>query len=462
MSEVTPHIQDCVAFLAITSKDFLGLVRPYLDPKLLPSEVTYKVVTACFDYFDTTRDAPKDHICDALDYTLKASRPETIELCYNFLDRITMMKPPNVDYVFHRLSEFIRSRTFEIAAVEFVKMIDQGEIEGARLLMSNALHAGLKSVETGVEYFTDKTTLYADLDDSIMPIGIEGIDKWRKGLSRGEFAVWLAGPKGKKTWSLVHLGTVGLMRGLNVAYYSFECSEKELAVRFDRAIGSLKGLDKRYKQIPRYFFDPASGLVKSEMIDRPCITDTTARKNARKVLERFGGRLFLKKFPMGSKTILDVEAHLNELERFQKFVPDLLITDYGDIMKPIDAFKPTRDQINETYIHHKRIADERAIISATASQSTRQTIYSKVVNKTAAAEDIRKVANCDIMWSTAQTEPMKEQSIGIVRVVAARIGVEDIVTGVVTNLDMGQMYSESFPYKLGIQLADVPESEENE
>ena len=457
MSEITAHVQDAVTFLCITNTEFLGIVRPYLDTKLLPSEVSFRVIDACFRYYDTTKEAPRDHLCDVLDYELKTVREETQQLIFNYIDRISQIKPPNVDYALHRLSEFLQARTFEVAAVDFVKMIDRGELDEARLLMSTALHAGLHTVETGLDLLNDKTSFYEDEDDSIMPCGIPGIDRNRKGYSRGEFFCILAGPKGKKSWTLVHTAVTGLLHGLNVAYYSFEMSEKQLAARIDRTIGSFKGIDNKYKKVPRFYYDTVTNKTKFEMIDRPCITSVKDRVAARKVIKRFGGRIFLKKFPMGGKSILDVEAHLNELERFEKFVPDLIITDYADIMKPIDAKKQTRDQVNETYINHKRLADERSAVVGTASQTGRGFINSSIISKAAPAEDIRKSANVDLMLSIAQTEQMKEQSIASAFVAAARTGKDSFGCGIVMNLDIGQFCTESFELKSGIQLADEEE-----
>ena len=44
-------------------------------------------------------------------------------------------------------------------------------------------------------------------------------------------------------------------------------------------------------------------------------------------------RLKMKEFPTGLASILDIEAHLESMKLYEDFDPDVIIADYGDIMR---------------------------------------------------------------------------------------------------------------------------------
>jgi hypothetical protein len=108
-------------------------------------------------------------------------------------------------------------------------------------------------------------------------------------------------------------------------------------------------------------------------------------------------------------------------------------------MAPIDGQKSPRDQINETYIWHKRIADERNILVVTASQGTREALERPRFSLRDFAEDIRKVANCDMAFGLCQSRQQNEDSVGRFVLMASRdtemVGVESVFG---MALDIGQ------------------------
>lgn len=452
--ELSGHIQDSIAYLAITSSDFLKLVRNFVDTELFSSDIVHIVMRACYKYFDLTKEAPGDHICDIIADEIKAVPEAKRDLVMLFLDRVSQMREPNAEYVTSKLNEFVKSRTFQMAAVEFVKLIDHKRFVEAELLMYNALKAGVHSLNVGCDYFTDFSSIYKQkADDYLTAMGLAHFDCYKR-YKRSELGVVLGGYKGKKSYCLHHIGVESLIRGLNVLHVSHENSRELCELRYDRMVGSLVDEEDRNRPVLIRHFNKSTEKIDSVYAKRPCVSDPVERKKARAILRRYGGRLIIKKYPMGSCDMRDLESYLDHLERFEGFVPDVLLNDYPDIQKPLDSSKQVRDQLNETYIYHKRIADERSMLVVVPSQATRAAIRAKRLTMKDFAEDVRKLANCDWAIAVCQTDAQATSGLGSLYIVAARDGLMDVGCGFVLNLETGHFASDSFPLKLGVSVAD--------
>lgn len=458
--ELSGHIQDSIAYLAITSSDFLKLVRNFVDTELFSSDVVHIVMRACYKYFDLTKEAPGDHICDIIADEIKSVPEAKRELVTLFLDRVSQMREPNAAYVTTKLNEFVKSRTFQMAAVEFVKLIDHKRFSEAELLMYNALKSGVRSLNVGCDYFVDFSTMYGDHEESLVSMGLVYFDSYRQ-FHRSELGVVLGGYKGKKSYTLHHIGVRALVRGLNVLHVSHENSQDICERRYDRMVGSLVDEKDRGIAVPVRSFNHTAEKVEVVMVKRPCISDAVERKKARATLHRFGGRLIIKKFPMGSCDMRELERYLDQLEQFESFVPDVLLNDYPDIQKPLDSSKQVRDQLNETYIYHKRLADERNMLVVVPSQATRAAIRAKRITMKDFAEDVRKLANCDWTIAVCQTDVQATSGLGSLYVVAARDGLMDVGCGLVLNLETGHFATDSFPLRAGVLVADESEEQSN-
>ena len=458
--ELSVHIQDSIIFLSIVSTPFLKLVRNYVRPDLLSVDIAYWVLKACYAYYDLTKEAPGDHLCDVLDDQIKGVAQSKRDLIYHFVDRVSQMKPPNTDYVISKLNAFVKTREFELAAVEFVNLVDKQQFPEAELLMHNTLKRGIEQVNLGCDYLHDFSFLNRPPENApLLRLGIKHFDPLRV-FHRSELCCILGGYKGKKSWMGIHFGKMALLQGLDVLHISHENSLEETEARYDRAIGALANEDFLHKPVTIQYIDKKTGKLRSMREQRPCILDNGARKNARILMKKYGGRLIIKKYPPYTCDIGEIDRYLDYLERFEHFVPDLFINDFPDIMKPRDAHMATRDQLNELYLHHKRWVDERRMLGLVFSQSTREAIRAKRLTMKHFAEDIRKLSNVDTALGLCQTDIQAEANLATLYVVAARKGKMDVGCGIVQNLDIGQVASDSFEMKLGVKVGDE-ESDSN-
>jgi replicative DNA helicase len=466
---VNQHVQDCFALLCITSTDFLNSVRTALEPRLFTAAVTAHVVKVCYDYYDVFDEAPADHFQDEWKRREEEVPQAEREMWVSYVSRISEMNIPNENYIIRCMSDFIKARTLEGAAVEFAELVVRGDFIKARNMMHDALKAGIEREEVGFKYLSEVARFKnAGIDEELlMTTGIEALDNLIKGYRRSQFVCLMGGYKGMKSWACMHLAKTAMLHGLNVLHISHEMTVAQIEARYDMMVGSMVS----HHQPDDVSFlrwsddEDAENLNatnwgwKREIIERPTIWDPVAVNAARRKLRRFGGKLVVRKYPMGSCSMSDIYAYLNHLETYEKFIPDVIINDYADIMAPLNS-NDHRDNLNKLYVAHKRLADERNILVVTVSQVTRDAIRKEVLSMKDFAEDIRKAGNVDLALAICQSDNQKRNGFASMFVVANRDGVMDCGCRIGTNLDAGQFCFWSAPMDTDFTM--IPGEEEEE
>jgi len=400
-------------------------------------------VQICYDFFDLFGVAPKDHFHDELVKRLTEVPDKDKAYYAQYLSRIQALSPPTEDYVIRRISRFIQCREFESAAIQFAELVRDGEFEEAQNLMYKALRSGVERENLGCDYLFDFSSLSRRSHAVLVSTGVDALDKLIRGYSRSQFVCYLGGYKGKKSWALIHLAKVCVLSGLRVVYISHEMNQEQLETRFDRMYGAMTRASGKSEVVVRTR-DPETGVFGKVPMVRPSVFDIGAVKRVRKVVAKFGGRLFIKKYPMGLCTTDELNRYLNYLERFEGVTPDVLINDYADIMSFKGRGSDPRHGINENYIAHKTIADERNMLVVTASQGRREAIRKKRPSQGDVAEDVRKLGNVDVMVGVCQTDEMVNEGMGSMWVVVNRDGPMDVGCSILMNLDIGQFCSASW------------------
>jgi hypothetical protein len=147
---------------------------------------------------------------------------------------------------------------------------------------------------------------------------------------------------------------------------------------------------------------------------------------------------------------------------YEKFVPDVIIIDYADIIAPTKGFRGEyRHQIDDIWKRLRRMAQERNALVATVSQSDRAGFFEDVT-EVHVAEDIRKLAHVTCMLGLSQKK--EEKDLGIMRVgqIAIREGKSVTDQAVVLySYDIGRAVLDSrFKSEVDLKLKDDDEDEE--
>lgn len=121
------------------------------------------------------------------------------------------------------------------------------------------------------------------------------------------------------------------------------------------------------------------------------------------------GKLFVKEFPTGQGTVLDVERYIKEIEETQKFKVDVIIIDYINLM--CNYRLPNSDN---TYLKIKQIAEDLRGIAVkynlaiiTATQCNRNALDKSDINMEDIAESMGLLHTVDTCFGIIQTSSMR-------------------------------------------------------
>ena len=114
------------------------------------------------------------------------------------------------------------------------------------------------------------------------------------------------------------------------------------------------------------------------------------------------GRLIVKEYPTKSATTETLKNHLYKLKQ-RGIEPDLLIVDYGDLLKPVNNFKEKRYELGSIYEELRAIAKVNECPLWTASQTNRSGLNAEVITMESISEAFNKCFVADFICTVSRT-----------------------------------------------------------
>lgn len=229
-----------------------------------------------------------------------------------------------------------------------------------------------------------------------IPTQIDLLDEiLRGGLERGEMGILLAQAKKGKSIGLVHMGAACLMmRFGRVAHFVLEGTTEQTILRYQSRLSGIE-----------------YGRLESE--------DGISAAEERK-LEQLGTKYMtnLTLIPFNQRwdyTVHDIDGKIRELKRHGK-MPDLVVVDYGDLLKSKSKAESFRLEQTEVYRDLKKMAMIHDVALWTASQAQRPSEDPDKVTLLRArdiAESFEKCRIADLVATLNQTP--REKNDGIMR-----------------------------------------------
>ena len=212
--------------------------------------------------------------------------------------------------------------------------------------------------------------------------GIPMMDKTlaHGGWYRKELYMLMAPPKVGKTMALLWFGNVGALQGFNVTEFSLETSKEVLSDRLDAMNTETESkllVDKNY-------------YVAKRLASRPP-----------------KGKYTIFEYPTKSCTVGEVERQLKKLETQHGVVTDLLIVDYGDIMKPIRFYDDKLAEQATIFEDLRTLAGKFGIPVLTATQVNRVGTGKAITTGVDVAGTYEKIMVADCVITLSQTKEEK-------------------------------------------------------
>jgi replicative DNA helicase len=417
----------------------------------------------------------------------------------------------NVQYLLDQTEEHFRLAALDSLRRELAQALTARRVDEAEALIGN--YRRIARVESqGVNPIIDIRMINDALDTSrdtseyLMTLPGE-LGRLIGDLERGFLFAVLGNSGTGKTWWLWFISFLAAFSGLNVLFINLEMTTKQMIRRVQTTITGLPlhrfsgpflkpVFDCDYNQqgscskperacnvrlLNDDFKKPISDLIDLEgfkkftpkgykpctacrgtkefqagswyvLEDRDDLTTSFAVNKAKIIKQSMTrlGKFKMLDFPSGSITANDLRTQLANLEYYENFEPDVIVTDYADKFRKNVGGIEYRNQIRHLWEEHKAIAQERHCLVVTASQSSAGK-EDRDIKKGDWAESISKLELIDVGFSLNQTD--EEKMEGMFRAQTLKQRHEDFNFArqvmVLSSLKIGRPYLDShiLPYK---------------
>jgi len=486
----------------IVSERFLSGIQTIYRHDVLRSNFANTVAEWCMKYWNTYKKAPGVEIEDIFSsHRSNDLDPDQAEVIEEFLTSISHEYETgdkfNAEYMLDKAEAHFRLSSVESLRFELAKCISGGRVEDAEALVGDFTRIKRTDVQ-GIDPFNmELISRSLDENSGDLLFKLHGPFGRALGMFERGSLVALIGVSGiGKTWWLMHIALRGLLAGYKVLFVSLEMSEKQMIVRIQHWITGLPSarwadsllipvwdcyknqtgectkrcdvaLLKKDEHEHFYFpkFDQASrdykvcteclnGKRKYEFVpsswfkpEKRKPLDIGTAMDKLKVVKKLSGirnkRLKIVQFPSGELTMSGLKTYLRNLEYYEDFIPDMIVTDYADKMRP-ETTSEYRHGLNEIWEGHKGLAQGRHCLVVTGSQSN--TVRSgKDSGQGSWAEDIRKLNLIDAGFAINQTPEEKMRCVYRCGVVKQRHDDFDLIGQfmVLNQLKIGRPYLDS-------------------
>lgn len=402
----TPRVQLRILTLLWLDNKMYYTYKEVIKPKYFTSPIHIDLCRIIYDYREKYEASPsKDVLLEEIHQMCSKSKTKA-RLEQDYIDTINRMAEVDVstdyDYLKDKIVSFGKRQALVEAILQSADILEK-EPESSYSKISNmiqlAMMTGEGTEDLGVNYwdnFEERIYSYGSEPDVIerFSTGIDMLDGLMNGgIGRTEMFVCIAPPGRGKTTMLIWLACAALVEGKNVLHITLENNLNQVLRNYDITM---------MNQSTNYMKDNPEKVIR-------------AMTNAQ---EYCGGQLYIRKYQPKSLTVTQLRLYMNRLELVEGFHPDVLVVDYGMIMKSEDNYVDKRSNIEGIYEDLRAIADEFNCAVYTAAQGNRGSLSKRVVT-------LGDIAECFAIANTADTcvalcQNNSEKSEGVMRMFIAK------------------------------------------
>jgi len=400
-SKFGKSFQEDLCHLVLNDRPFADQMFEVLDLNFLELKHLRVFISKIRGYRKKYGVHPTSNIMHSIIRTGLDGEPESVKVRIREYYARVLAKgetPQSSEYIKDTALDFCKKQKLKEALIKSVDLIKSSSFDEVSKVIDSALKLGSDN-SFGYEYLADFEKRFQKVTRNPVTTGWQQIDDIAKGgLGKGELGVVVAPTGAGKSMVLVHLGAQALKAGKNVLHYTLELADTVVASRYDSAITGveLKNLT----------------VFKEKIYDE--IKDMT-------------GSLIVKEYPTRSASIQTIKNHIDKLRR-RDFVPDMIIVDYGDLIKPESSKRDEkRHQLETIYEELRGLAQEAECPIWTASQTNRSGLNAEVITMESISEAFNKCFVADFIFTVSRTIEDKNNNQGRIFVAKNRNGPDGLV-----------------------------------
>ena len=358
--------------------------RDIVKPKYFESEIYYEACKAIIDHVQEYNQLPTQD--GLMVYIMRKSKTagDNPKIYDKFIRKIYDIEIEEMPLIVDEVVGFARKAELREAIIESVSILETGDYTKVQELLDKALKVGQNIGDMGMSYF-DTLSERLSPDEEHKPIAmlIPKVDKLLNGGAyQGELVIFLAPPNRGKSICLVNVGAAALYQGKKVLHITLEMSDKKIGLRYDARLSGkhIRNLEDFPKKIQ----------VKLDAV------------------KRLKGDLIIKRYPTRGATVDTIKAYIMMLQG-KGWFPDLLLVDYGDIMKSSRTYSDKRFEEGSIFEELRGLAVELDLPVVTATQANRGSLAKKVVTMEDIAESFDKAKIADVIIALCQDTKEKRE-----------------------------------------------------
>ena len=382
------NIQRGILYLLKTNRDFYLQIVNLVKPEYFEFPAHAKIYEAVTRYYKQYHKLPTDDfiIEDVKKHLGDRESVSDYQDEIIYINRLDHKIIDNPEYILDLIETFAKKEEMKSAIAQSIDLIRQDRVEEVEELVRSALKVS-RDIDTGQDYFRDLGDRYERVfNEEVVPKFKTVLptlnDSLEGGLGAKELALVIAPPGVGKSLYLVNQGVAAMKQGKKVLYISLEMGEDKIAQRFDSIMSLLpQGQLKT----------PGSQL---------------SLKNRLEIFkDEFSGcDLVIKEFPSTQGNVNTIRNLMVQLRNHEDFVPDVLIVDYLELLRPIRD-QQAEYEAQQTIARELRgVAMEYGILVWSATQTNRMGRKVKIITDAELGDSYGKIRTCDFPISLHQTE----------------------------------------------------------
>ena len=474
--KLTSSLQESVlTLLAVSDKE--GAVATGLVKAEHFDDIYRDIATRILTFRKTHGKAPgKAHLDDVLDDILDKPDHRKYKQYVRVLEGIINQSDSlNAKYVLSRVNEFVDRQALKTALITAGELYQSGGQhvnKEVRAIIQKAIRPPQEGMLSG-SFLNDpvKALAFLEKNNAAYSTGIADFDKRGLGPTPGKMLTLLGSKGSGKSWWCTDLGKRCMLQRAKVVHITLEMSEEEVIMRYWQSFFAISKRREKYS-VTQFEFDKLNrlaGMSKTRHMPRMNLESPRIHRYLTRKIRKWGirlGNLVVREFPMKSLSVAGLESYLDYLELVHKFVPNVLIIDYPDLMW-LDG-KDLRVSIGWTYEMIHGLLQRRNIAGIMPTQTSKKGWDAQTVKASMVAEDASKFRTAEMVLIYSRTPMEKSRGLARLYVDKNRGDVDDYTVVISQSYATGQFVLNSaylpsnYQELLGVSEEEAEEDEDGE
>lgn len=395
-----------VLYSLLNDKGFLQNISDVIQVDYFESPSHKWIVKMVFDYFSKyhtfpTMEVIKIEVAKEQNEVLRLSIKEELKQIYTTVHE-------EIEYVKEEFFNFCKNQRVKEALLTSVDLLKEGEFEGIRKILDEALKAG-NDKQIGHEYEKDVESRFREEEDHKIPFPWKVFnDITDGGVSYGNLVLLFAPPGIGKTTVVCNMAVHAVKLGYKVVYYTLELDDRYVGKKIDSILTGVE-----VKKLKHH------------------------RKEVEKAIKELKGRIVIKEYSPGRASLDTIESHLRQLQSHNDFIPDIIILDYPDLLRPRKLRKESKEEIDDIYTDLKGLAKDMKTPVIAPSQINRMGARDEIIEGDKVAGSFSKMMIADLSISLSRKRKDKINGTGRFHIMKSRLGPDGMTYEAKIDLNRG-------------------------